>query len=289
MASNAVSTPDRDALGELTGAYAPPAVPRVALVTGGARRIGRALVLALANEGFAVAVHHHRSGDEATALVAEIIGAGGKATTLAADLGDEAAVRALVPQAAAALGPVGVLVNNASLFENDAVATVSREGWEAHLAVNLRAPFVLSQEFASRLPADAGGAIVNLLDERVWNLTPYFISYTLTKSALWTLTQTMALALAPRIRVNGIGPGPTLPSLRQSPEQFHEQCRRLPLQRGTSPGEIAAALRFILAAPAMTGQMIALDGGQHLGWAQPGQALVEIARRALEPVAKCLT
>jgi NAD(P)-dependent dehydrogenase (short-subunit alcohol dehydrogenase family) len=142
------------------------------------------------------------------------------------------------------------------------------------MAVNLRAPFVLMQEFAARLPPEAGGAIVNLLDERVWNLTPYFVSYTLTKSALWTLTRTMALALAPRIRVNGIGPGPTLPSPRQTPEQFREQSRRLPLRHGTAPSEIAAALRFILAAPAMTGQMIALDGGQHLGWAQPGPAPV---------------
>jgi NAD(P)-dependent dehydrogenase (short-subunit alcohol dehydrogenase family) len=124
---------------------------------------------------------------------------------------------------------------------------------------------------AALLPPEAGGVVVNLLDERVWNLTPYFLSYTLSKSALWTLTQTMALALAPRIRVNGIGPGPTLPSPRQSPEQFKRQCRMMPLGRGTSPLEIAAALRFILAAPAMTGQMIALDGGQHLGWAQPGQ------------------
>jgi len=138
------------------------------------------------------------------------------------------------------------------------------------MAVNLRAPFVLSQEFAERLPPDAGGAVINLLDERVWNLTPYFVSYTATKSALWTLTRTMALALAPRIRVNGIGPGPTLPSPRQSPEQFLDRCRRMPLRRGTSPGEIAAALHFMLAAPAMTGQMIALDGGEHLGWAQPG-------------------
>jgi NAD(P)-dependent dehydrogenase (short-subunit alcohol dehydrogenase family) len=269
-----VPTPERDRPNELTGAFATPAVPRAALVTGAARRIGRALVLALASEGFAVAVHHHRSRDEADALVAEIAEAGGKAVALAADLADEAAVKALLPRAVAALGPVGVLVNNASLFENDTVGTVSRQGWDAHLAVNLRAPFVLSQEFAALLPPDAGGAIVNLLDERVWNLTPYFVSYTVTKSALWTLTRTMALALAPRIRVNGIGPGPTLPSPRQSPEQFLARCRSLPLRRGTSPAEIAAALRFILAAPALTGQMIALDGGEHLGWAQSGQAPV---------------
>jgi len=266
-----VPAPDSD---EQTGGFPTPPVPPAALVTGGARRIGRALVLALAEAGFAVAVHHHRSGAEAEALVAEIARAGGAAVALAADLADEAAVQSLLPQAAAVLGPIGVLVNNASVFENDTVATVSRQGWDAHLAINLRAPFVLSQEFAARLPPDAGGAIINLLDERVWNLTPYFVSYTVSKAALWTLTRTMALALAPRIRVNGIGPGPTLPSPRQSPKQFLARCRSLPLQRGTSPGEIAAALRFILAAPAMTGQMIALDGGEHLGWAQSGHAPV---------------
>ncbi len=264
--------PEIDTEGELTGAFATPPMPLAALVTGGARRIGRALVLALAEAGYAVAVHHHRSQREADALVGEIARAGGKAVALAADLADEAAVKQLLSRAAAALGPIGVLVNNASIFESDTLATVSRQDWDSHLAVNLRAPFVLSQEFAALLPPDAGGAVINLLDERVWNLTPYFVSYTLTKAALWTLTRTMALALAPRIRVNGIGPGPTMPSPRQSSEQFLERCRSLPLRRGTSPSEIAAALRFILAAPAMTGQMIALDGGEHLGWAQPGQA-----------------
>jgi NAD(P)-dependent dehydrogenase (short-subunit alcohol dehydrogenase family) len=263
--------PEPAAPEELHGGLPSPPVPKAALVTGGARRIGRALVLALADAGYAVAVHHHASGNEAEALVAEIGRAGGRATALAADLADEAQVASLLPRATAALGPVGVLVNNASRFDNDTVATVTRESWDSHLAVNLRAPFVLTQQLAALLPAEAGGLVVNLLDERVWNLTPYFLSYTLSKSALWTLTQTTALALAPRIRVNGIGPGPTLPSPRQSPEQFGRQCRMMPLHRGTSPQEIAAALRFILAAPAMTGQMIALDGGQHLGWAQPGQ------------------
>jgi NAD(P)-dependent dehydrogenase (short-subunit alcohol dehydrogenase family) len=257
---------------EVTGGFPVPPLAKAALVTGGARRIGRALVLALAHDGFAVAIHHHRSQTEADALAAEIRDAGGKAVALAADLTDEAAVKRLLPEATAALGPVGVLVNNASIFGNDTVSTATRESWDAHLAVNLRAPFVLTQEFAAVLPPDCGGVVVNLLDERVWNLTPYFASYTLTKAALWTLTRTTALALAPRIRVNGIGPGPTLPSPRQSPEQFIARCRAMPLGRGTSPDEIAAALRFILSAPAMTGQMIALDGGEHLGWAQSGQA-----------------
>jgi NAD(P)-dependent dehydrogenase (short-subunit alcohol dehydrogenase family) len=255
--------------GTPSGAFPTPPVPRAALVTGGAQRIGRALCLALADGGYAVAVHYHRSREPAEALAASINAGGGKAVALHADLADEAATMTLLPQAAAALGPIGVLVNNASIFENDTADTVTREGWDAHLSINLRAPFVLMQEFARLLPADATGSVVNMLDERVWSLTPYFVSYTVSKAALWTLTRTMALGLAPRIRVNGIGPGPTLPSPRQDHAQFIRQYRMMPLRRGTGPEEIAAALRFIIDAPAMTGQMIALDGGQHLGWAQP--------------------
>jgi NAD(P)-dependent dehydrogenase (short-subunit alcohol dehydrogenase family) len=252
------------------------AMPRAALVTGAAQRIGRAIALALAADGWAVAVHYRASRAPAEALVAEIARSGGRAVSLDADLADEAAVARLVPRAAAALGPLGCLVNNASSFENDTAATATRASWDAHLEVNLRAPFVLMQGFAAQLPASAAGAVINLLDQRVWNLTPYFISYTVSKAGLWTLTQSMALALAPRIRVNGIGPGPTLPSPRQSAAQFARQCASVPLRRGATPGEIADAVRFILAAPSLTGQMIALDGGQHLGWAQEGaQAMPE--------------
>jgi NAD(P)-dependent dehydrogenase (short-subunit alcohol dehydrogenase family) len=250
-----------------------PPIPRAALVTGGAQRIGRALALALAEDGFAVAIHYNGSHRAAGELTESIRGRGGAAVALAADLADEEAVSRLLPLAESALGPIGCLVNNAALFANDTVETATRESWHAHLAINLRAPFILIQDFASRLPQEASGVVVNLLDQRVWSLTPYFVSYTLAKAGLWTLTQTMALALAPRIRVNGIGPGPTMPSPRQTAEQFARQCELMPLRRGTSPGEIAAALRFILAAPAMTGQMIALDGGQHLGWAQPQRQL----------------
>ena len=257
-----------------SGAFPAPPVPKAALVTGAGQRIGRACAMTLAQAGYAVAVHHNRSSEAAERVAAAIRETGGKAIALAADLADEDAVTALLPRAAAALGPIGVLVNNASVFEGDTIETATRESWDAHLSVNLRAPFVLIQEFARHLPADASGCIINLLDERVWSLTPYFVSYTVSKAGLWTLTQTMAMALAPRIRVNGIGPGPTLPSPRQSHEQFLQQCRSMPLRRGTAPEEIAAALRFILAAPAMTGQMIALDGGQHLGWAQPRQSTV---------------
>ncbi|MBU6507626.1 MAG: SDR family oxidoreductase [Alphaproteobacteria bacterium] len=240
---------------------------RSALVTGGARRIGRAIALTLAAHGWDVAVHYGTSRDDAEALAAEIRGRDRRAAAIAADLTREAEVATLVPRAAKAIGPLALLVNNASAFERDDALTVTRASWDRHLETNLRAPFVLMQEFARQLPAGAEGSVVNILDERVWNLTPYFVSYTVSKAALWTLTQTMALALAPRIRVNGIGPGPTLPSPRQSDEQFRQQVDLLPLRRGITPDEIARAVTFILESPAMTGQMIALDGGQHLNWA----------------------
>ncbi|MBL8704717.1 MAG: SDR family oxidoreductase [Rhodospirillales bacterium] len=250
----------------------PRSIPRAALVTGAAKRIGRAIAEDLAAAGFAVAVHYNSAGADAEAVVRGIVARGGKAVALGADLGREDQVEALLPMAAAALGPVGVVVNNASAFERDDALTATRASWDQHIEPNLRAPFVLLQEFARRLPADAEGAAINLLDQRVWNLTPYFTSYTVSKMGLWTLTRTLALALAPRVRVNAIGPGPTLPSPRQSLAQFQDQCARTPLRRGTTPAEICRALRFILESPAMTGQMIALDGGQHLGWMQEGAA-----------------
>jgi NAD(P)-dependent dehydrogenase (short-subunit alcohol dehydrogenase family) len=240
-----------------------------ALVTGGAKRIGRAIALSLARQGWKVAVHYHGSREGAEQAVGEIRSAGGAAVALQADLGREDEVLRLLPEAERALGPVTLLVNNASVFEMDKIETVTRESWDRHIETGLRAPLVLIQELARRLPADARGNVINMLDERVLALTPYFLSYTVAKAGLWTLTQTLALGLAPRIRVNGIGPGPTLPSPRQTEEQFREQWRRMPLGRGTTPEEIARAVEFILSAPAMTGQMIALDGGQHLGWAVP--------------------
>jgi NAD(P)-dependent dehydrogenase (short-subunit alcohol dehydrogenase family) len=242
--------------------------PRAALVTGAARRIGRAIAANLAAHGWAVAVHYNRSQSDADLLVQEISEAGGRAVALAADLSREDQAAGLVGRTVEALGPLGCLVNSASTFERDEAATATRESWDAHMEPNLRAPLVLIQNFADALPDGKGGAVINLLDERVWNLTPHFLSYTVSKAALWTLTQTLALALAPRIRVNGIGPGPTLPSARQTPEQFARQCASLPLGGGTTPEEICRAVQFLLAAKSVTGQMIALDGGQHLGWAQ---------------------
>jgi NAD(P)-dependent dehydrogenase (short-subunit alcohol dehydrogenase family) len=248
---------------------APPDVThRTVLITGAGRRIGRALAERLGRSGWAVGVHYHGSSAEADAVVGAITGAGGRAVALQADLADHDEVMTLVPACARALGPVGALINNASIFERDEIATATRQSWDSHIAVNLRAPLFLCQAFADQVPPTARGAIVNLIDERVWHLTPHFLSYTVSKTGLWTLTQTLAMALAPRIRVNGVGPGPTLPSPRQSQAQFEAHAREMPLQRGTTPEEICDAVEFILAAPAMTGQMIALDGGQHLGWGQ---------------------
>ncbi|CCG41512.1 SDR family oxidoreductase [Magnetospirillum molischianum] len=252
-----------------------PALPHVALVTGAARRIGRAIALDLARAGFAVAVHHSRSAAEAEAVVASISAQGGRAISVAADLSREDEVAALLGRVAAQLGPVGVLVNNASTFERDDALDATRESWDLHMEVNLRAPFVLTQSLAHHLPATAEAVVVNLIDQRVWNLTPHFTTYTLSKAGLWTLTRTLALALAPRIRVVAIGPGPALPSARQSEESFAAQVSSLPLNRGTGPDEICAVLRFLLSTPSITGQMIALDGGQHLGWGVGGDSFVE--------------
>src|SRR5690606_27160042 len=159
------------------------------------------------------------------------------------------------------------LVNNASLFEMDTIETVSRDSWDAHIETNLRAPLVLSQAFARQLPDGAQGNIINLLDQRLWKLTPHFLSHTVSKMGLWTLTRTLATALAPRIRVNGIGSGPTLPSARQTPQQFEELCSAVPLGRGPTPEEICEAVLFLLSAPAITAQMIAHDGCEHHAWA----------------------
>jgi NAD(P)-dependent dehydrogenase (short-subunit alcohol dehydrogenase family) len=244
----------------------PLAIPRAALVTGAARRLGRAIALGLADAGFSVAVHSHTSTADAEATCAEIRRRGRDAVALRADLAQEAEVTGLVPAAEAALGPIGVLVNNASVFERDEWHDATRESWDRHIEPNLRAPFVLIQEFARRLPVRAEGVVVNMLDQRVWALTQHFVSYSVSKAGLWALTQSMALALAPRIRVNAIGPGPALPNARQTQADYARQSASVPLGHGTGPDEVARAVIAILGFPAMTGQMIALDGGQHLQW-----------------------
>ncbi len=251
------------------------AIPKSALITGAGKRIGRTIALALARDGWAVAVHYNSSGADAESVVAEIAARGGKAVALQADLAREAEVQTLMPRAAGALGRVGLLVNNASVFDRDEARTVTRASWDAHMETNLRAPFVLIQALAAQLPEPAEGVVINILDERVLSLTPHFVSYTVSKAGLWTLTQTMALALAPRIRVVGIGPGPTLPSPRQSDEQFARQSGSMPLRRGAHPDEVAAAVRFILEARSMTGTIVMLDSGQHLAWSWGAAARAE--------------
>lgn len=235
------------------------------LVTGAARRIGRALAENLAAAGWRIAIHCNKSVADADAVAAKIKADGGECAVIAADLADPAAVSDLVARAAEKLGPVSCLINNASLFEHDQVETVTPETWDAHMGVNLRAPFFLSQAFARDLPTGAAGAIINIIDQRVWNLGADFTSYTLSKYGLWGMTQILARSLAPHVRVNAIGPGPTLASHRQSHQDFERQWKSTPLGRPVEAAEICRAVRFILDAPAMTGQMIALDSGQHLG------------------------
>lgn len=256
-----------------------------ALVTGAAVRLGRAMALYLAGRGYDVAVHFAASSDAAAATVAEIRAMGRRACALQADLLDAEQVDGLVPRAVAALGgPLTVLVNNASIFDYDNVASATVRSWDRHIGSNLRAPFFLSQAFAAQAPKavpDLNGEplaqamILNMLDQRVLKLTPEFITYALAKNALWALTRTMAQALAPDIRVNGIGPGPTMQGARQSASHFARQREATILQRGANPGEICSALGYLLGAPGVTGQMIAVDGGQHLAWGTPDVLGVE--------------
>jgi NAD(P)-dependent dehydrogenase (short-subunit alcohol dehydrogenase family) len=236
------------------------------LVTGAARRIGRQIAIDLARAGHRVALHCDRSRREAQAVGAEIAANGGHAAIIAADLSVPGVAGNVVGQAVSALGPLDGLVNNAAIFEPDDIASLSEESWSRHIAINLSAPLFLAQAFAKQLPTDGTGNIVNILDQRVLKPTPRFFSYTIAKSALWTATRTLAQSLAPRIRVNAIGPGPTLASPRMNEAEFAKQCALTPLGRGTTPEEVAAAVLFILAQPSMTGQFIVLDGGQHLAW-----------------------
>lgn len=243
---------------------------RAALVTGGARRIGRAIAQRLAQDGYAVAIHCRRAGDDDAQSLRDAIGRdGGRAAIVTADLTDAADVAGLTGAAAAAVGPLTLLVNNASAFEDDGLESLSPELWERHFAVNLRAPAFLSSDFARLLAPEGTGAIVNIIDHRVWKPNPRFFSYSLSKAALLAATRTMAQALAPRIRVNAVGPGPTLMSARQSAEDFRRQGAAIPLARHPRPEEIAEAVAYLAGAASVTGQMIAVDGGQHLAWATP--------------------
>ena len=242
---------------------------KVALVTGGARRIGAAIARDLAAGGFAVAIHYHGADEEAKQLAAGIEAAGGRAAAVEADLTDMEAAAGLVAAASRALGPVRLLVNNASLFEDDAADDFDWQVWDSHFALHVKAPALLAREMAAALPEGQDGLVVNMIDQRVWRLTPKFFSYTLSKSALWTATRTMAQAYAPNIRVNAIGPGPTLANERQRQEDFARQVDGLLLRRGPELGEFGATILYLWQARSVTGQMIALDGGQHLSWRTP--------------------
>jgi NAD(P)-dependent dehydrogenase (short-subunit alcohol dehydrogenase family) len=247
-----------------------------ALVTGAGARLGQAMALYLGARGYDVAVHYAGSKDGASDTVAQLAALGRAGVALQADLLDEDATQALVGRASDALGgPLSCLVNNASIFEYDNIEDATRASWDRHLDSNLRAPFVLTQNFAAQVPEPendgtgepiAQGLIVNMLDQRIHKLTPEFMSYTIAKMGLWAMTRTTAQALAPRVRVNGIGPGPTLQGQQQTKAQFDTQRAATVLKRGANPTDITAALGYFLDAPAVTGQMIAVDGGQHLAW-----------------------
>jgi NAD(P)-dependent dehydrogenase (short-subunit alcohol dehydrogenase family) len=241
----------------------------VALVTGAGQRIGRAIATALANAGYAIAIHCRKSKDEAQSLADELKFET-RTTILVADLADEKAVVRLVPDAAKALGPLTLLVNSAAIFEPDGIGNIERARWDRQFAINLIAPVFLTDTFAAQAPN--GSSIVNLVDQRVFKLTPHFLSYTLTKAALAAATHTLAQALAPRIRVNGVAPGPTLPSPRQDPKEFARQTAQLPLGHGPSPEDIANAVVFLASARSTTGVIVSVDGGQHIAWQTPDTA-----------------
>lgn len=240
------------------------------LITGAAKRIGRTIALEMAPRGWQIAVHHHDSQSEAEETVDLIKNAGDKAFAVQCDLSVRSQSEQLIGQCAALAGePISALINNASIFEDDDAMTVSNESWDKHMEVNLHAPFLLSQALAKALNDGADGNIINIIDQRVLKLNPQYMSYTLSKSGLWSLTRTLAQSLAPAIRVNAIGPGPTLSSIHQSGDDFNREATSTLLGKGPELKEIANTIAYILDTPSMTGQMIALDGGQHLAWQTP--------------------
>ena len=249
--------------------------PKTALITGGAKRLGLAMAKRLAAEGWHLAIHANRSAKEGEAALIELRDLGAPSAQLViGDLMDEGAMARTYDEAVQAIGPLGVLINNASTFEYDEVASATKESWDLHMRVNARAPFVLSQKVAAQ---NQPACIINMLDQRIFNWNHHFATYSIAKGALWTMTQTMAISLAPlKIRVNGIGPGPTLPSPRQDWDQFKVQQRYTMLDRLVKPEEIADTAHYLIHNQSVTGQMIAVDGGQHLNWAPPKERDMEL-------------
>jgi NAD(P)-dependent dehydrogenase (short-subunit alcohol dehydrogenase family) len=247
---------------------------KTALVTGGARRIGAAIVRDLAGHGYAVAIHAATSVDKAAAIRDEITSAGGHACVVTGDLITREGRESLITRTNELIGPVDVLVNNASIFLRDSVDEFDEALFDDHFAIHVKTPTVLTRDFARQLPEDVSGLVVNIIDQRVWSPTPRFYSYTLSKAALYMATKTAAQALAPRIRVNAIGPGPTLPAARQTEADFEKQVSGLIMRQGAGLDEFGRTIRFLYETPSITGQMIALDGGQHLAWQTPDVAEV---------------
>ncbi len=242
------------------------------LVTGAARRIGKVIALDFAANGWNVGLHFNKSKQDIESVAREVEKLGGNSAVLKADFLKHDELNSLVAQCTSSLAPPVCLINNSSVFLKDELENLTESQWSEQININLKTPVFLAKSFAELLPADITGNIINIIDQRVWKLTPLFFSYTLSKAGLWAATRTLAQSLAPRIRVNAIGPGPVLQSNYQTSEQFRDQKKHLPLELSCTPEQIAAAIRFILDAPAMTGQMIALDGGQHIAWKTPDVA-----------------
>jgi len=238
-----------------------------ALITGGSERIGKVICESIARKGWNVVVHYNKSKTSAFSLKNKLNSYNVKSYCIKADLSKDIELKKLFIKAKKEMGNINCLINNASTFELDNIHNIEKKKWEYHLNTNVWAPIFLIKQFVKNLPKKINGNIINIVDQRVVNLTPFFTTYTLTKSMLWTLTQTLALSLAPKIKVNAIGPGPTFPSKRQTSKQFKNQYRKVPLKKAVDPNEIAEAVLFILNSNSLTGQLINIDSGQHLGWA----------------------